>query len=63
MRRAVNPHRSGIGADQAIRHVHESGFAGAVLTQECMQLSAGQRKIGPAQRLHRAESLLDADQL
>jgi hypothetical protein len=57
------PHRTSIRTNQPIRDVHERSLSGAVLAEERMDLALTKRKIGSAQCLHGAESLLDAGQL
>jgi hypothetical protein len=43
--------------------MHESGFAGAVFTEERVNLTGLQEKVDPAQCMHRAEALLDSGKL
>jgi hypothetical protein len=48
-----------IGLNEPERDAHQGGLPGAVLSEERVQFSFGQNEIGPAQRVHGAESLID----
>ena len=64
--RRVTPSRriyAGIGPHQAVRHMHQGGLAGAVLSQQGMHFPWCQHEIDPAQRMHGAESLVDSGKL
>ena len=52
----VRPHQPG-------GDVHQRGLAGAVLAEQRVQLAGEQREIGPAQRVHGAEALVDSLEL
>ena len=56
------PGLTGVRAHQPIRDMHQGGLPGAVFPQKGMHFARGQHEIDPAQRMHGAESLLDAAQ-
>ena len=43
--------------------MHESGFSGPILTEECVNLTGVQVKVDPAQCMHGAEALVDSSKL
>jgi hypothetical protein len=49
--------------DQAVGDVHQRGLAGTILSEQGVDFPGHQREIGPAQRVHGAEPLLDRRQL
>ena len=63
MRSSLQAQRARIRPDQPVRDVHERSLTGPVLPQQRVDLAGAKRKIGPAQCLHGAESLLDAGKL
>jgi hypothetical protein len=48
---------------EPVGDVHQSGFARAVLAEECVNLTGLQEKVDPAQCMHGAEALLDSGKL
>ena len=60
---SVKPYLTRIGTLEPVHNVHESGFPGAVLAEECVNLTGVQEKVDPAQCMHGAEALVDSRKL
>ena len=62
-RYVVHQHDPRVRLEETRRDLHEGRLAGAVLPQERVDFSGGQREIGPVQRVHGAEPSMDTPQL
>jgi hypothetical protein len=60
---SVQTYVTPVGALESIHNVHESGFAGSVLSQERVNLTRVHEKIDPAQCMHGAKALVDSGKL
>src|SRR5690606_24920280 len=60
---AVDPDRAPVGLVVAVEDVHERRLAGAVLADDAVDGAGGDRQVDVPVGVHRAEALVDADQL